>query len=300
MTPEGWLQRLAKLRVDRARGDPAPHKPLLLLIVIELVEQQSLPSDVVPLSPELAFRFATFWAIVVHRRQQAPDVRLPFHHLQSDGCWTALTEDGKPSPDSRLTRYAAVASDFAACLTDAGWRDRARRILIGTYFEPGERVALRVLCGLPPLGDGELDSRESAATIRDSERQGREARFRLNVVVGYNYTCALTGYQLTTVSAGSIVDAAHIHQFADSRNNDSRNGIALCKNAHWLFDQGLWSLSDDNRVIVAIAHFHESSPDSKGLGSYNGTLLRLPANRNLWPNPIHIAWHRKHKFRGTA
>jgi len=58
------------------------------------------------------------------------------------------------------------------------------------------------------------------------------------VVSAYNFTCALTAYRLTTITAGSIVDAAHIHEFRDSRNNDPRNGIALSKNAHWTFDQG--------------------------------------------------------------
>ena len=80
-----------------------------------------------------------------------------------------------------------------------------------------------------------------------ARERGREARFRLTVVPAYNYTCALTGYRLTTVGSGSIVDAAHIHQFSDSRNNHPQNGIALCENAHWLFDQGLWSLTDDYR-----------------------------------------------------
>ncbi len=35
------------------------------------------------------------------------------------------------------------------------------------------------------------------------------------------------------------VGAAHIHRVADSGNNDPRNGSALCKNAHWMFDVGL-------------------------------------------------------------
>ena len=57
-------------------------------------------------------------------------------------------------------------------------------------------------------------------------------------------------YRLVTIDSGSIVEAAHIHQFADSRNNHPRNGIALCKNAHWMFDEGLWSLDDDYRVLI--------------------------------------------------
>jgi putative restriction endonuclease len=60
-TPDDWLGRLAKLKVDKASGDPAPHKPLLLLVVLELAEQGLLPPDELELTPELAFRFATYW-----------------------------------------------------------------------------------------------------------------------------------------------------------------------------------------------------------------------------------------------
>jgi putative restriction endonuclease len=48
------------LRFDRASGDPAPHKPLLLLVVLEMDEQGLLPNEVLPLTPELAFRFCTY------------------------------------------------------------------------------------------------------------------------------------------------------------------------------------------------------------------------------------------------
>ena len=132
----------------------------------------------------------------------------------------------------------------------------------------------------------------------EAEQQGREARFRLNIVSLYNYTCALTGYRLLTISSGSIIDAAHIHQFADSRNNDIRNGIALCKNAHWLFDNGLWTIADDYTVKVARGRFAEDSPDQKPLSDYHGRLIRLPSNPALFPDPDHLDWHRKEKFLG--
>jgi putative restriction endonuclease len=109
----------------------------------------------------------------------------------------------------------------------------------------------------------------------------------------------LTGNRLTTITAGNIVDAAHIHQFADSRNYDPRNGIALSKNAHWLFDNGLWTLTDDYKVIVAVGRFSEDIPDQKGLLQYHEQSLRLPSENRLWPDPLHIAWHRKHRFQGA-
>jgi hypothetical protein len=68
-----WLTKFSKLRVDRARGDPAPHKPLLLLVLCDLVEKENLRNAVLPLSPELAFRFYTYWSIVAERRPQRPD-----------------------------------------------------------------------------------------------------------------------------------------------------------------------------------------------------------------------------------
>src|SRR5215471_15282832 len=129
-TTEEWLGKLAKLKVDKARGDPAPHKPLLLLVVLEFAEKEPSFGKILPLTPELAFRFCSYWSIVAHRRTQRPDVRLPFHHLQSDGFWSALGEDGQPSPHNRLTRSVRLASDFAAYARNLAWRDQARRILI--------------------------------------------------------------------------------------------------------------------------------------------------------------------------
>jgi len=125
-TADQWLAKLARLKVYRAKGGKAPHKPLLLLVLVELAEQGLLAPAVLPLTPELAFRFCTFWNIVAHRRTQRPDVRLPFHHLESDGFWSALQEDGKPSPDDRLTRLAALDPGFVALAQDPAWRKKAR------------------------------------------------------------------------------------------------------------------------------------------------------------------------------
>ena len=76
-----WLSKFSKLRRDRARGDPAPHKPLLLLALSDLAEQGALPHGTLPLSPELAFRFYTYWTIVAGRRSQRPHVVIPSRSL---------------------------------------------------------------------------------------------------------------------------------------------------------------------------------------------------------------------------
>jgi len=298
--PDYWLAKISKLRVDRARGDPAPHKPLLLLALCDLAEQGALPHGALPLSPELAFRFYTYWSIVAERRQQRPDVRLPFHHLSGDGIWSVLDQQGNRSPDKKLTRFAKLPSDLIDFLEDSANREKARHLLIAKYFRPSEQIALYAMIGLPVPSRQEIEQNAAYKSPEEAQLAGREARFRIRVVSAYNFTCALTAYRLTTITAGSIVDAAHIHEFRDSRNNDPRNGIALSKNAHWTFDQGLWTVSDDYRIIVAVGQFAEAGPNEDNLlASYHGRRLNLPEDRAHWPDPIHLAWHRKTRFKAA-
>src|SRR3954447_23312610 len=146
-TPEDWLGRFAKLKGDRAKGDPAPPKPLLLLVVLELAEQGQLPGEVLSLTPELAFRFSAYWSIVARRRRQRPDVRFPFYHLKSDGIWEPRTEAGKPAEHRREARSGHLPAELVAFARDPVFREQARRILIANYFPREERANLYALVG---------------------------------------------------------------------------------------------------------------------------------------------------------
>jgi putative restriction endonuclease len=296
-----WLQKLATLRIDRAHGKPAPHKPLLLLVIMEMVEKGEIESAEVTLSPDIAFRFSVFWSVVAPRRKQRPEVRLPFHYLRSSGMWQPLTAQGELSPDKKLTSMIRIDPSFFECLSNEGFRDKARRVLIETerYFLPEERVALYSMLKLKPSAP---EIREDEATYKTSVKTGRDARFRIEVVLlAYRHTCALTGYRMTTLGMESIVDAAHIQEFRDSRNNDPRNGIALSKNAHWQFDRGLWSLNDDYKVIVNKEKFIEEGVPGQRLADFEGRRVFLPSEPKFWPERDYLGWHRKrHGFSGGA
>jgi putative restriction endonuclease len=225
---------------------------------------------------------------------------LPFHFLSGDGIWSALDERGESSPDKKLTKHARLPSDLVTFLEDPANRQKARQVLIAKYFSPSEQIALYAMIGLPVPSRQEIERNAAYKSPEEARMAGREARFRFRVVDAYKYTCALSGYRLTTMKLGTIVDAAHIHEFRDSRNNNPKNGIALCKNAHWTFDQGLWSITDDYRIIVAVGHFSEAGPNRDNLlANYHGKRVHLPEDKSLWPDPIHLAWHRKQRFRTT-
>jgi predicted restriction endonuclease len=67
-----WLHKLATLQIDRARGDPAPHKPFLLLVVLEMADRGETTGPELALSPDLAFRFSLFNSVIADRRNNDP------------------------------------------------------------------------------------------------------------------------------------------------------------------------------------------------------------------------------------
>ena len=47
------------------------------------------------------------------------------------------------------------------------------------------------------------------------------------------------------------MDAAHIVPWCRSRNDDIRNGMALCKLCHWAFDEGMMGVCENYNVITS-------------------------------------------------
>lgn len=303
-TQTEWLRKLTALNpaVNKRLGSGnerfAPHKPLLLLCVLEMVEQGKLQEVNLTLSADLALRFQSFWRVVVSRWTTKPELRMPFHHLGTQEFWKPLTVDLKKSGHRSLTGVVEIEESFLAAMRDAAFRHRARAVLVSSYFPPLEQIALRELTG--------LDEKEAQAVtdeVNDIAREyardtARDARFRIQVVSSYLFTCALTGYSLTTVSSSSIVDAAHIHERRDSKNDDPRNGLALSKNAHWMFDEGLWSMTSDLKIVVAEKAFKDWSPDGFTLCNFHGRALFFQRGCTLRPDNKYIAWHREHRFQG--
>jgi putative restriction endonuclease len=299
-----WLRKLAVLspaiRKSLGPGNErfAPHKPLLLLCVLELVEQGRLETSQLCLTADLVLRFQSFWRVVVSRWTTKRELRMPFHHLSTQEFWKPLTKDLQKSDHRSLTEVVEIDASFMDAMRDADFRRRARAVIISNYFPPVEQVALRDLVGIE-----EKDAEAASGAVKKEAREharstARDARFRIQVVSSYLFTCALTGYSLTTISNSCIVDAAHIHERRVSKNDDPRNGLALSKNAHWMFDEGLWSMTDDLKIIVAEKAFTDWSPDGFSLRNYHGRPLFFQRGCSLRPDSRYIAWHRDHQFQG--
>ena len=306
-----WLNKLAKLRVDRASNNPAPHKPLLLLAILDQIEDGTITSNIIKLTPELAYCFLGYWEIVSSRGRSVGHAELPFFYLKSDGFLRHVAIPGlqaalgsiRPTSVELLNKvisHAELPEDFFELMQSKTNRDAARKTLIeGDWFFPEEKIKLITLLGLN-TNDFALHGEAMSVEITDKGvKQGRDIKFRLQIVPLYRYACALCGIKVLLPSGVALVEAAHIHQFARSRNDDIANGMALCRNHHWAFDQGLWSIDTNFEIVVACGKFAEQVGNQPGLMSYHLKQLDFswlqPKHR---PSQINLDWHRRHKFIG--
>ncbi len=294
-----WLGKFANLNAARtqARG-VAPHKPLMLLTVIDLIESGDISDGWVRYDVRLVSRFRDYWDLVQERQRNAPEIPMPFHALggDKDKIWERFTADGQPSLAKATTRLCSLDPDLISCLRDADFRREARKTLVSIYFTPKEQVMLCARLGLPIPQTAEIQAlRQQAGEFKASQKKGRDSRFKSDVLSGYYFTCALTGYRLDT-EASSIVQAAHIHQHALSGNDDPRNGLALTPDAHWMFDAGLWTAfpnGDDIMVRVAHGRFTESSPQGRNLAALDQKPLHFHEHSRIRPAAEYLAWHHK-------
>lgn len=298
MSPDAtkWLERLSTLRVDPASGI-APHKPLLLLVVCDLAEEGKLTGALLRRDGDLAFRFSSYWTIVADRRRTKPDLRLPFYHLKTSGAWQPLDASGNPAPSREIAVLAQLDVSFLLCLSDPAFRALARRTLIAKYFEPHERAALYDLCELEAPPEDIIAADATRFLPSEESKKKRDAKFSVRVLPAYDYTCALTRYRMIAVNGTTALDAAHIHQFKQGGECHPTNGIALSKTAHWLFDRGFWSISDDYRILVASGKFEEAGEESQLLKLRDQTVLLLPTSSHFLPARECLLWHReRHGF----
>jgi len=82
-----FVGKFAQLR--RGGGStlgPAPHKPILLLAVIQGIQDGWISENKIRLSPELVGAFRSLWNQLV-TTEHSPLVAQPYFHMRSEGFW---------------------------------------------------------------------------------------------------------------------------------------------------------------------------------------------------------------------
>lgn len=305
-----YSNKFRKLRIDRAHGNPAPHKPLLLLAVIDFIEQGIILENKVEPSPSIVESFLKYWNLLSIEK---PRIYLPFHHLKSDKFWHLHAKAGQENILATISQFKSMAQlssviDFSSfdedlflLLHNAEAREVLRQTIIETYFSDkaelfraaiSENQEINVIENLL-LENAEKKNFDSSKIVADVKK--REKAFSRAIMRLYDYTCAACHYRIVTLNGESAVDAAHIYPFKDSFDNSIGNGVSLCKIHHWSFDRGLFSIDDNYKIIVA-GTFSESGNENFSLHKLQSNLIYLPKEKPFRPSITMLRWHRANKF----
>jgi putative restriction endonuclease len=131
------------------------------------------------------------------------------------------------------------------------------------------------------------------------ERLDRDARFRDEVLLAYDFRCALTGLGLGPRPASrlhGVIDAAHIRPAARNGPDHVRNGIAMTPTVHRLFDAGLFALrARAGAWVVELSSVLEPSLLTAGRGTrihlVDGLRLETPNDVARQPLAEHLEYH---------
>lgn len=122
----------------------------------------------------------------------------------------------------------------------------------------------------------------------------RDRAFRHIILDAYDRRCAVTGLKLINGGGRAEVDAAHIRPVEANGPDIINNGIALSGTAHWMFDRGLISLSDELEILISR---HVNDLESvRALVNKSGHALP-PQRASQRPHPHFLSWHRDNCFK---
>jgi putative restriction endonuclease len=141
-----YARKFQRLRVDRAHG-VAPHKPILLLSVAELIRKEVIEENKIYLSDELIRTFLKYWAYLGSESHN-PDISRPFFHMRSGRFWHLWANPGYETLISskvklktfaevkRAIKYAYLDEDLFEFLQEPVSRTSLLIVLIARWF-PG-------------------------------------------------------------------------------------------------------------------------------------------------------------------
>jgi putative restriction endonuclease len=309
-----YVRKFAKLRVDRAHGNAAPHKPILLLSIIDLFQQGTIQRNQILLSPELISTFLKYWTHLGSDEHRS-DIALPFYHLTGDGFWHLSANFGFESTITAKVKlrnltalrnavsYAYVDDELYDLFRDSESRDYLILALVEEWFSD-KNCNFHDLLKVDAFQEFQLRLFEKGGAtyavkdLEDPERViVRDAAFRKNVITLYSQRCAFCGLRIISSDNQNIVDGAHIKPFSEFRDDRFDNGLALCKNHHWAFDRGWFSISDNYRILIPRDRFTEESPqNTRPMQDFHQESIFLPTQATQavhYPRIEALTWHRE-------
>lgn len=311
----GYIEKIINLNRNKNKSRIALHKPLFLLSLIDIIENQNLTQNQIPIDDKLFHSFKKNGIILTedYKTSKYP-IRYPLLYLQNDGFWSVLMKDGtwlkkelsKTAMREKIA-YGKLDDNLFELLTKQEYRDLFRMVILDTYF-PNTKVKYFEKTDFPAdlqnldwNNDDEILKFEEPKVVYETKQINRvyegfkrNWKFRNNVLNVYNQTCCISNFTIYNQSV-SFIEACHIQKHSLSGLNGISNGIALNSMLHRAFDDGYLTITKDYKVKVS--KFTENNNSPFRLRQFEGVKINLPKSEINYPSLENLKWHQEVIFK---
>jgi putative restriction endonuclease len=292
------LARFSNLRQAVVGDRRAPHKPLLVLLMLGRYQRGDYNSlKFAHAQTELAKLLSEFGP-----PSRNPNVLDPFWRLQNDRVWRVEAPSGQriaetiaPPNVGLLLEHEARANfapDIATTLkAEPAYVARLGRDLLCAHFPTSLHEDICAAVGLEP---------DAASAERETKQQlARDAEFRPRIIRAYEHCCAVTGWDLRISNSDAGLEAAHIKWHIAGGPSIETNGLALNSLHHKLFDLGAFTLSHDQEPRILVSReVHGGDFARQMLIELHGKTIRRPQDPAWLAAAEFIRWHHEEVFKG--
>jgi putative restriction endonuclease len=290
---DDFLEQLSRLRIntDKTVQRRAPHKPLLLLLYLGLL--QTGKERLHPYIEIEPFMFEGLRRFGPQRKQIHPEY--PFWALTNDGICevkhrgslTKKKNENKPTRTSLVNAQAVggfVTRVYFLLREDRALQSAVAHQLLDEHFPVSLHEDLLAFFGLklpPPLPS--------------SPDYGVGLGLREAVLKAYGYKCSISGFSVGATGSPGL-EATLLCWRQVGGHADITNAIITTTTYRKLFDLGLLTLDDECNVKVA-TNVMEDPMTSSDIKKLNGKKLHLPNDSAACPSLSNIRWHQKEVFK---
>ncbi|MEI6882436.1 MAG: HNH endonuclease, partial [Bacteroidota bacterium] len=227
-----FIKAFGKLNVDRTHGR-APHKPILLLAVLQAYRNGFIQNNRIYMTPELVALFKTKWSSLVTTNHECR-ISYPFYYLKSDKFWKLVPKVGFEDVNQmgsimktftnlmKAIDYALIDEDLMILALDQKSNLMLQQFLLDEYFPETKvnysdmlsndnsvfnRIEEKILNEPPEEYKEEI--KKIMAEKDEEEIFLRGSLFKREIPKIYHNTCCITGMQIHTTVSTSMIDACH-------------------------------------------------------------------------------------------
>lgn len=112
-----------------------------------------------------------------------------------------------------------------------------------------------------------ISNQDRKTIVSTIVKKYRATDFRRRVLAAYEHRCAVCGVQLKLIDAAHIIPVA-----APSSNDQTNNGVALCKLHHFAYDRNLISFNEQYKVEISSSEIAKLASENKtgGVEDFQG------------------------------